>query len=144
MHQAEAIAIERGNMLLSRRNRPGPVIRALASFGELLFFRRFKPQVLLNEGDDLSGYGLEAKTFHLPGHSLGSIGILTSEGQFFCGDLLATKDGRPIRGELVDDATQMDASIERLKRLPIQMVYPGHGRPFTMAELLGTIRSQGQ
>ncbi len=140
MHQAEAVAVERGNMFLSRKNRPSPVIRVLASFGELLFFRRFKPEVLLNDEDDLSAYGLEAKVLHLPGHSLGSIGILTDEGQFFCGDLLSTKDGRPIKGELVDDATQMDASIERLKSLPIQMVYTGHGRPFSMAELLEAIK----
>ncbi len=135
MHPAEAAAAERGNMFLSRKNGPGLFVRALVSFMGLFVFRRFKPQVLLKEGDALSEYGLDARILHLPGHSMGSIGVLTAEGQFFCGDLLATKDGRPIRGALVDDAGEMDASIQRLKNLHIKMVYPGHGRPFTMEEL---------
>ncbi len=136
MHPAEAESAERGNMFLSRKNGPGLFIRALVSLVGLLFVRRFKPQVLLNEGDVLSAYGLDARILHLPGHSMGSIGVLTAEGQFFCGDLLATKDGRPIKGALVDDAGEMDASIRRLKGLHIKMVYPGHGRPFTMDQLM--------
>ena len=144
MHGAEVRAVERGNMFLSRKSRPNPIVRALAPVAARLFSPRFTPQVLLNDGDNLSAYGLDAKVLHLPGHSLGSIGVLTAEGQFFCGDLLTTRDGKPVKGELVDDAAQMDASIERIKSLPIEMLYPGHGRPFAMAELTQASRGPGQ
>lgn len=144
MHPAEARAVERGNMFLGRKNRPNAIVRSLGPVAGLLFSRRFTPQVLLNDGDDLSAYGLDARILHLPGHSLGSIGVLTAEGQFFCGDLLTTKNGKPAKGQLVDDAPQMDKSIERLKSLRIEMVYPGHGRPFTMAELTEASGRPGQ
>ena len=136
MHRAEAAAVEAGRMLQSREHQPGPLARTLIYLVGLLAFRRFKPEVLLSEGDDLSSYGIDARVFHIPGHSTGSIGVLTGDGSFFCGDLLTTKQGKPVKGALVDEANEMDASIERLKSLDIKTVYPGHGRPFTMAEYL--------
>ncbi len=136
MHRAEAAAVETGRMLRSRKNQPGPIARTLIYLAGLLVFRRFKPELPVGEGDDLSLYGLDARVLHIPGHSTGSIGVLTGDGSFFCGDLLTTKRGKPVKGALVDEANEMDASIERLKRLDIKTVYPGHGRPFTMAEYL--------
>ena len=134
IHRAEAGVVEKGRMLLSRRNLPGWFGRAMIHLMGRLVFHRFKPDLLLAEGDDLSQYGLDARVIHVPGHSTGSIGLLTIEGAFFCGDLLTTKNGRPIRGVIVDDSAEMDASIERLGDLGVRTVYPGHGRPFTMAE----------
>ena len=136
IHRAEALAVERGRMLLSRKNQPGPLPRTLIFLMGLLVFRRFRPDLLVADGDDLSRYGLDARVVHVAGHSLGSIGVLTADGDFFCGDLLTTKNGRPVKGALVDDAKEMDASIERLKSMDIKTVYPGHGRPFTMAEYI--------
>ncbi len=136
MHRAEVAVVERGSMFLNRKHQPHPLSRALINFAGLLFFRRFKPDLLVDEGDRLGRYGLDAQIFHIPGHSIGSIGVLTSDGGFFCGDLLTTKDGKPVRGALVDDAHEMEASITRLKGLDVKKVYPGHGRPFTMAEYI--------
>jgi len=44
--------------------------------------------MFLEEGQPLSDVGLDASVLHLPGHSKGSIGILTASGDLFCGDLL--------------------------------------------------------
>lgn len=134
MHSAEASVAERGRMFLNRKTQPHSLPRALIDFASLLFFRRFEPDLLVDEGDSLARYGLDARIVHIPGHTIGSVGVLTSDGEFFCGDLLTTKDGKPVKGALVDDANEMDASIRRLKILDVKKVYPGHGRPFTMAE----------
>jgi len=136
IHRAEAAAVEKGKMMLSRKNQPGRIYRALIYVMGLLVFRRFKPDLIVDEGDDLSRYDLDARIIYIPGHSMGSIGLLTSDGGFFCGDLLTTKDGKPVKGTLVDDAAEMDASIERLKVLDIKTVYPGHGGSFTMTEYI--------
>ena len=72
---------------------------------------------------------------HIPGHSLGSIGIFTDEGDFFCGDLM-TNSGKPQKNKLVDDEAEMDDSIKKLKNLNVKTIYPGHGRPFKMDELV--------
>ncbi len=136
MHRDDAGMIERGDIFWNRRGR-GPVVRAWAA----LLFRfgrdqRCAPDLLLDEGDDLSGYGLEATVLHLPGHSRGSIGILTAAGDLFCGDLLEYK-GKPALNSIIDDRAAAQASFERLKGLPARMVYTGHGPPFS-GEMLRT------
>ena len=99
----------------------------------MLICRRFKPDVLVGDGDDLSQYGLDGRIVHIPGHSVGSIGVLTGDGDIFCGDLFAN-NGKPKKNALIDDEAEMDASIEKLKALDVKTVYPGHGRPFTLAQ----------
>jgi hydroxyacylglutathione hydrolase len=133
IHRAESAAVERGRMLLSRKNPRGMIVRALMDIMGFLVFRRFKPAILVEEGDNLTTYGLEARILHTPGHSMGSIGVLTADGRFFCGDLF-TNNHKPLKCPYVDDEKDLDASIERLKDLNIVMVYPGHGQPFTMID----------
>jgi glyoxylase-like metal-dependent hydrolase (beta-lactamase superfamily II) len=56
---------------------------------------------------------------------------LTNEGAFFSGDFLENRTC-PSVATLVDDAEALKASFERVKKLDIQTVYPGHGKAFTM------------
>jgi glyoxylase-like metal-dependent hydrolase (beta-lactamase superfamily II) len=92
---------------------------------------RFKPDLYVEDGYDFSEYGFDAKALHFPGHSKGSIGILTAEGDLFCGDLLANVD-KPEIGGIIDDKIAMNASVEKLKSSQVNTVYPGHGQPFPM------------
>jgi hydroxyacylglutathione hydrolase len=92
---------------------------------------RFRPDLYVEDGQDLSAYGFDAKVVHLPGHSKGSIGILTAGGDLFCGDLITNKD-KPVKHSIVDDPAEFNASLARLKTLPAKTVYPGHGKPFAM------------
>lgn len=140
MHRAEADATEKGNLRFNRKlNKSSTRIMAWLvfnlPFAGLSKSDRFTPDLFIEDGSDFSEYGFDARALHIPGHSIGSIGILTSGGDLFCGDLMITSRGRPVRNSLVDDLAEMNASIERLKNLDIKMVYPGHGRPFTMAEI---------
>jgi glyoxylase-like metal-dependent hydrolase (beta-lactamase superfamily II) len=64
---------------------------------------------------------------------------LTSDGDFFCGDLLVNTD-KPAMNTLIDDSTEMDVSIERLRPLKIKTVYPGHGKPFQMQRFMEDMR----
>jgi glyoxylase-like metal-dependent hydrolase (beta-lactamase superfamily II) len=66
------------------------------------------------DGDDLSSYGINATVLHLPGHSKGSIGILTTNGVLFCGDLFMNLK-RPDRSSLIDRKEDLDASIESFR-----------------------------
>ena len=130
MHPAETEAVESGNMLLSRKNR-SLLSKILFSMIRLSKEDRFKPDVNVDDGHDLSGYGLDAKVLHIPGHSNGSIGILTTGGDLFCGDLFVNHK-QPKLNKLIDDPLAANASVEKLKRLEIKTVYPGHGEPFPM------------
>ena len=107
------------------------VLNVISFFMGLGKTERFKPDLYVEDAQDLSAYGLDAKVYHLPGHSKGSIGILTASGDLFCGDLIINKD-KPVKHSIVDDPAEFDASVEKLKTLPAHMVYPGHGKPFAM------------
>jgi hydroxyacylglutathione hydrolase len=134
IHRDEVEAVETGRMLRNRKNQWKLSTRLFIYLAGLLIFRRFQPDVVVTDGDDFSRYGLDGRVVHIPGHSRGSIGVLTADGDFFCGDLLVNSD-TPKKNQLIDDAGEMDASVEKLKSLNIKTVYPGHGRPFRMEEL---------
>jgi glyoxylase-like metal-dependent hydrolase (beta-lactamase superfamily II) len=97
-------------------------------------FPRFKPDLLLADGQDLSEYGLDAKIIHIPGHTKGSIGILTDEGDFFIGDTLNYRK-KPLLSPFVEDMPALRQSMEMLKTLLIRTVYPGHGKSFSGEEI---------
>jgi hydroxyacylglutathione hydrolase len=135
IHPGEAEVVERGNMIFSRKHRSW-FAKVILSFFKLAKSNRFKPDVLLADGQDLTELGLDARVWHIPGHSSGSIGILTATGDLFCGDLLINQKGRPAINSLIDDPQEADASVEKLKRFAVKTVYPGHGEPFPMEQLL--------
>jgi hydroxyacylglutathione hydrolase len=77
--------LSRGTMTLPRRVISEITVKVLSLLLRPGKFERFRPDVAVDDGYDLSGYGLDAKVLHLPGHSSGSIGILTADGDLFCG-----------------------------------------------------------
>lgn len=131
MHRDDAGMTERGDMFFNRK-KPNILIRALLPFFTGFGISdRFRPDLLLDDGYDLSQLGLEARIISIPGHSKGSIGTLTASGELFCGDLFEnTKE--PALNSLMDDPTAANASVANLKGIMIKTVYPGHGKPFAM------------
>jgi glyoxylase-like metal-dependent hydrolase (beta-lactamase superfamily II) len=87
--------------------------------------------VIVAEGTDLTKYGFGAKVLSIPGHSKGSIGILTSAGDLFCGDLLENTK-QPAVNSIKDDMPTAQASIDKLESDKVKTVYPGHGKPFPL------------
>ncbi len=98
---------------------------------------RFTPDLNVDDDYDLSEFGIDAKVIHFPGHSKGSIGILTSTDDLFCGDLLENTK-KPAKNSLIADKKAFNKSLEKLKGLKINRVYPGHGEPFPMEQFLKT------
>ncbi len=137
MHEADSLMAE-GGVLLKRK------ARTLAAKILMLLFRlrrpkvsvqKFKPDILLRDGQDLKAYGWDAKIIHLPGHTKGSIGILTAEGDLFVGDTLVNYK-KPDRAIFVDDPQELKNSIEKLRTLKINKVYPGHGKIFSFSDFV--------
>jgi glyoxylase-like metal-dependent hydrolase (beta-lactamase superfamily II) len=134
MHPDDARAGEDGDMFAGREKSScilGAAVPRLIGFGEP---EHFTPDVLLGDGDTLSGYGLDATVLRILGHSQGSLGILTADGHLFCGDLLDSTR-RPALTSLIDDRDAAERSVAKLGTLPISMVFPGHGKPFPMERL---------
>jgi len=129
MHQADSGMVEYGDMFWNRTSGNW----ALKKLVNTLFnITKFTPDFTIDETTDLSDYGLDAEAIHLPGHSKGSIGILTDNRDLFCGDLFSNVK-RPEPNSVVDDLDELNESIARVKELQIEMIYPGHGEPFRMS-----------
>ncbi len=138
MHIGDANMIASGDMFSGAKG--GALIWLMRLLMRVLGidrFERFVPDVVLEDGQDLSPYGLDARVVHVPGHSDGSIGVLTSGGVFFCGDLLVNVK-EASRNTLVYDQADYDASIDKLKSFQIERVFPGHGKPFSFKSLSTT------
>jgi hydroxyacylglutathione hydrolase len=152
LHQAEVEAVESGD---PTRNKKFPDTLAWRLFKIILLFLklnqadRFKPDLLLDDGHDLSSFGIDALILHVPGHSNGSVGVLTpgrdsatGAGQaFFCGDLLANFRN-PAPGLGIFDLPEFETSIEKLNQCNIFMVYPGHGKPFAWEQFMKNYRKK--
>lgn len=89
--------------------------------------------LLLEEGDEVHGF----EVIHTPGHTPGSICLFRSDGRYlFSGDTVFT-DGAFGRCDLPGgDFHALKRSLERLSRLEVEGLYPGHGMP---AETRGSV-----
>jgi glyoxylase-like metal-dependent hydrolase (beta-lactamase superfamily II) len=139
MHSSDSGMVERGDMSWNRKAKPDKFsllfrLMGLVAkvFSKGVEFEKFKPDIMIDEGFDLSPYGLHAKILHIPGHSKGSIGILTEDGELFCGDFAYNIPGF----RFIDDMADYTKSVEKLKQLRIETIYPGHGKPFPMSVLV--------
>jgi glyoxylase-like metal-dependent hydrolase (beta-lactamase superfamily II) len=139
MHKDDLGMVETGDMFYNRQ-KPNLILRKLiglyASSGKK---DRFTPDLLVEDGCNLSAYGLDAKVVSIPGHSKGSIGILTTSGDLFCGDLLISTK-KPALNSLMDDPPAANLSLQKLVSLGAETVYPGHGEPFPL-KMIETVSS---
>jgi hydroxyacylglutathione hydrolase len=92
-------------------------------------FDRFEPDLLLEEDQGLAEYGFDAKILYSPGHSKGSVSVVTDDGDLICGDMFSNAWGRILK-------STDEGGLERLKELGIETFYPGHGKPFSMQQLM--------
>lgn len=142
MHAADAAMVESGDISLSRKARPDKVafvFRVMMGFVSLLGGANkvevFTPDLLITEGFALGDYGFDARVLHLPGHSGGSLGVLTATGDLFCGDLLYHFVGKPVC-LYIDDLAAFNASLNKLQQMNVKTIYPGHGKPFPAERIL--------
>lgn len=131
MHPGDCGMAEQGDMFYGRKQ-GNALLRWLSP--RVMGFRpadRFQADLVLAEGFDLAAYGWEARVVELPGHSQGSIGVLSADGNLFCGDLLDNTSGKV--GPGMGDPADFISSINRVKGMEVCRIYPGHGQAFELA-----------
>ena len=143
VHKADAWLCTSGKSIQNRKRIESFLSKIKSSFFRTLVVKplikkfpleAFEPDMILSDGQDLKNEGFDAKIIHIPGHSKGSIGILTSEGDFFSGDTINNRK-KPTVANIVENETELANSLEKIKALNIQTIYPGHGTPFLRTEL---------
>ena len=126
--------LEQGDMFWNRKKGNaliGWLAPKLIGFGRA---ERCTPDVALQDGFELGEYGVDTRVLSIPGHSKGSVGVLTNDGELFCGDLLDNTK-TPAFNSIMDDPVSGKVSLERLKKLDITTVYPGHGKHFSLEQV---------
>jgi glyoxylase-like metal-dependent hydrolase (beta-lactamase superfamily II) len=87
------------------------------------------PTRVVRDGDVIELGGRRLTVIELPGHTPGSIGLLDDEeGALLSGD--AVYEGGLIDTLPESDVEQYVRTVEQLRELKVEVVYPGHGRPF--------------
>lgn len=129
MHEADVELIENPNVRkLYGHTFLGHILaKASASTMENGKVKPFAPDVLVDDGFSLKPYGVSAHIVTLSGHTKGSIGILTDEGNMIVGDA-AFHMLRPTSARIYEDRAQMEKSVEKMKNLCNGLLYVGHGR----------------
>ncbi|MFD0379322.1 MBL fold metallo-hydrolase [Streptomyces sp. NPDC127112] len=119
----------------------GPMGRLMARNGKLhARAEPVEPEVLLRGETDLSDYGIEARVMPTPGHTAGSVSVLTGQGDLVAGDLIANSfmgliPGRPASPPFHDDPVGNLASLKRMLGLDPTRLHVGHGSPLEPARV---------
>jgi glyoxylase-like metal-dependent hydrolase (beta-lactamase superfamily II) len=89
----------------------------------------------VDEGDVIDLGNRHFEILHLPGHSVGSIGLWeAASGTLFSGD--AIYDG-PLLDELPDsDIAEYVTTMRRLRELPVSVVHGGHEPSFGRSRMV--------
>lgn len=101
----------------------------------------------LKDGDVIKAGSLELEVIHTPGHTHGSICLYDKKNQFlFSGDtVFENAIGRvDFRNS---DPTAMQSSLQKLAKLKVKKIFPGHGKAFdkpTLDKVLKTNVDQFQ
>ncbi|MFG3505580.1 MBL fold metallo-hydrolase [Streptomyces sp. NPDC047821] len=93
-----------------------------------------EPDVLVTGETDLEDYGISARIMPTPGHTAGSISVLTAQGDLVAGDLIANSlfglvRGRPANPPFHDDPRNNLASLRKMLDLNPTRLHVGHGIP---------------
>jgi len=142
VHEADTYLCRTGKFIPNRKRKASPLSKLFKSILSTLVIKplmkkypleAFEPDIILTDGYDFKKQGLDARVVHIPGHSMGSIGILTGDGDFFSGDTIHNRK-KPTPADIIENEEALTASLKSIKNLSIRNVYPGHGSPFKMID----------
>jgi glyoxylase-like metal-dependent hydrolase (beta-lactamase superfamily II) len=112
VHKADTLELENGN---------------LYGTSELFGHKaQSKVDMVLNDGDIIETGDISLEVIHTPGHTPGSVCLLSNRGHLFSGDTLFS-GGSFGRTDLPGGSThELFRSLERLKSTTFEFLMPGH------------------
>jgi hydroxyacylglutathione hydrolase len=148
IHADDAQALAKAETRLGQVRGRGRLIGALLPLLErVLPPEPLQADLLVEDGQSLAEYGLEARVLHTPGHTAGSTCLMVEGNLAFAGDLVSSTGGPHPQRYFAVNWPQVAASLARLKSAQPELSYAGHGaRPLTIDEVaklhLGWVSSQ--
>ena len=138
VHRDDASMVRSGRQgALVPTGTAGLVLAAVYGRKGSAHFPPFEPDILLGDSFALNEYGIRGEVIHTPGHTAGSVSLLLGNGDAIVGDLIFPKipTGRPGLPFFAGDLEEVRASIGKVLAFQGGTIYPGHGGPFSAAEI---------
>lgn len=112
-------------------DRIGSMMRA---FGWVMPLETFVPDISLDDGQSLRDLGFAARVIHTPGHTAGSVTVVTDDNTAFVGDSILNllHVSFPLFWE---DAAAAHESACRIQSIQPRVCYSGHGKAFELKAL---------
>ncbi len=130
-HSEPAFSQDRRNALPPAQTLRGSLVRWLyLLLSPLAHLQPLEADHLLDDGSNLAHFGVDARILLVPGHSPGSLAVVTGDGDAFVGDLVVNY-AVPSQPIYLSDREAWQESYERILALSPRMVYVGHGEPFS-------------
>ncbi len=101
-------------------------------------FAVFTPDVILDGTESLEPYGVNAHLVQTPGHTKGSISVITDSDEAIIGDVVRGSfilQNRPTQHLFCDDPPSNHTSLERLTQQRLTRLHAGHGKHFSSTAL---------
>ena len=93
------------------------------------------PDFVVEDGDRLDEFGIDAYVIHTPGHTPGSSVLMLYDRYAFVGDLVSNTGSPHAQSSYAYDWDQLADSLARVQSLNPELVFAGHGTdPMTGAE----------
>lgn len=146
VHQKEAQILEKGEIAIPPGTFAytkmvswiGKNASGLPGYRSLLGFKAVRPDLVIGADTSLEEYGFDGTVMHTPGHTEGSVTVLLSGGEAFCGDLAMNYfpfGMGPIFPAFAGDVEMLYRSWATLLRAGAATFYPAHGEPFSSDRL---------
>lgn len=132
IHYADADALRAGRTELGTARNGGQFVKPFLPLVERFIGPEpCEPDVLVDDGDTLTDYGLDATVMYIPGHTPGHAALLVraaGELHVFSGDLITSENEVPrLQRNYATDWNALIPSLERLQSTSPDYLYPGHG-----------------
>ncbi len=138
VHREDAPMVRSGRQgALNPTGTAGFILRAVYGRKASAHFPPLEPDIILADSFSLNEYGIRGEVMHTPGHTAGSVSLLLGNGDAIVGDLVfpTIPSGRPGLPFFADDPDEVRASIGKVLAFQDGTIYPGHGGPFSAAQL---------
>lgn len=140
VHVKDAFMLKQGlNGEIKPRNFEAKVIKVIVPNS----FEPSEPDILLEEEITLNDFGVDAKLIFTPGHTKGSLTVISANTEAIVGDVMmggwmggALFGSWPNYHYFIDDLNQVHASIKKIMSFKPTTLYVGHGGPLAYADVL--------
>lgn len=140
LHHTECDDLARGLVRVPAGTNPTVrhIVAALRPPARHLRLPGHQAELPLNDSFDLRPFGLRARLLHTPGHTIGSMALLTDDGDALAGDNIINTlpfGLGPYYPPMADLEPEVLPSWRKLMTAGAKRIYPGHGGPLSVARL---------